>query len=388
MLTPDGTAVEHHSDGRNRGRLPSRHGWRRQCPAVYSRRWLRSAGCKSSASWTPGDQLGATTSAAMGTPSLCVNVAIAKSMLGCTSCSALQCREYGKGSSSIRQRSRDKRAAPCLPPRAQLPVLPFHLAVCRRRQHRARLHDNRPHRRTGRVERSADRRPRPGHQRHVLSLDLAVPRRRKRRQHREGPSEPPIDTIACPSTSLCLAGDWDGNVLASSAGRVLEGVRLTAPGVRELLRSAVLSPARLTVRSLLGLRRVVVRFEAPSAGRVSVRLLARARSGRVGAVLARSQVTVPTATPLTIGVRLTRLGEALLRAGPHFRFTLSLKPPIGCAGEVDFVGLGGWRCVFAGCGAGVGGDGSLGCRAGAFWSGFRAAVSKAWQGAAGLTGRR
>ncbi len=28
VLAPGGTAVVHHSDGRNRGRLPSRHGWR------------------------------------------------------------------------------------------------------------------------------------------------------------------------------------------------------------------------------------------------------------------------------------------------------------------------------------------------------------------------
>jgi ubiquinone/menaquinone biosynthesis C-methylase UbiE len=28
VLTPGGTAVVHHSDGRNRGQLPSRHGWR------------------------------------------------------------------------------------------------------------------------------------------------------------------------------------------------------------------------------------------------------------------------------------------------------------------------------------------------------------------------
>ncbi len=28
VLTPGGVAVVHHSDGRNRGQLPSRHGWR------------------------------------------------------------------------------------------------------------------------------------------------------------------------------------------------------------------------------------------------------------------------------------------------------------------------------------------------------------------------
>lgn len=28
MLAPGGVAVVHHSDGRNRGQLPSRHGWR------------------------------------------------------------------------------------------------------------------------------------------------------------------------------------------------------------------------------------------------------------------------------------------------------------------------------------------------------------------------
>ena len=122
-----------------------------------------------------------------------------------------------------------------------------------------------------------------------------------------------LEAVSCPTTALCLAVD--------SAGRVLAGARLTAVRVRELLPSAVLSPARPMVRSLLGLHRLVVRFEAPSAGRVSVRLLARAGSGRVRAVLARSQVTVPTATTVTIGARLARLGEALLRAGPHFRFT-------------------------------------------------------------------
>ena len=114
-------------------------------------------------------------------------------------------------------------------------------------------------------------------------------------------------------------------------------MRLTVGRVRELLRSAFLSPARPTVRSLLGPHRVVVRFEAPSAGRVSVRLLARARFGRVQAVLARSQVTVRTATPVTIEARLSRLGEAPLRADPHFRFTLSIgfSPPGGRPVTVD-----------------------------------------------------
>ncbi len=138
-----------------------------------------------------------------------------------------------------------------------------------------------------------------------------------------------LEAVSCPTTALCLAVD--------SAGRVLAGVRLSVGRVRELLRSAVLSPARPTVKSLLGLHRVVVRFDAPSAGRVSVRLLARARFGRVQAVLARSQVTVPTATPVTLGARLTRLGEALLRAGRHFRFTLSIgfSPPGGRPVTVD-----------------------------------------------------
>ena len=89
-----------------------------------------------------------------------------------------------------------------------------------------------------------------------------------------------LEAVSCPTTALCLAVD--------SAGPVLAGARLTAVRVRELLPSAVLSPARPMVRSLLGLHRLVVRFEAPSAGRVSVRLLARARFGRVQAVLARS----------------------------------------------------------------------------------------------------
>jgi hypothetical protein len=32
----------------------------------------------------------------------------------------------------------------------------------------------------------------------------------------KGPEEPPIDSISCPSASLCVAGDWDGNVLSST----------------------------------------------------------------------------------------------------------------------------------------------------------------------------
>jgi hypothetical protein len=31
-----------------------------------------------------------------------------------------------------------------------------------------------------------------------------------------GPAEPPLGAISCPSTSLCVAGDWDGNVLTST----------------------------------------------------------------------------------------------------------------------------------------------------------------------------
>jgi hypothetical protein len=32
----------------------------------------------------------------------------------------------------------------------------------------------------------------------------------------KAPAEPPIDSISCPSASLCVAGDWDGNILSST----------------------------------------------------------------------------------------------------------------------------------------------------------------------------
>ncbi len=74
VLAPGGTAVVHHSDGRNRGRFPSRHGWRspmsRGLFAVLAAERGLKVGCQLD-SWGPAGRYDLS---GYGTPSLCANV--------------------------------------------------------------------------------------------------------------------------------------------------------------------------------------------------------------------------------------------------------------------------------------------------------------------------
>ena len=125
-----------------------------------------------------------------------------------------------------------------------------------------------------------------------------------------------LEAVSCPTSGLCLAVD--------SLGRVILGERITAARIRELLRASLASVGRPTVGSLLRRHRFALRFYAPSAGRLTLRLLARAGPARGGTVVASACVTVSPAATVAVRARLTRRGEMLLRADRHLRFTVRL----------------------------------------------------------------
>ncbi len=74
VLAPVGTAVVHHSDGRNRGQLPSRHGWRSPMSRGLFAVLAAERGLKVECQLDLWGLLDAMTSAAMGMPSLYANV--------------------------------------------------------------------------------------------------------------------------------------------------------------------------------------------------------------------------------------------------------------------------------------------------------------------------